>query len=592
MDVFAKLGINKLYNMRKLIFISLIALLSCAVGCKDDNKERDYGNPPEITLKDGLDLYSVKIGRTVTIAPAYTNCENAVYVWKCDGKVIGRDPELRISFNELGEKYIDLDVTNSAGYAFKQFTVKVLQLAAPVVSLSMPENGYKMVTGSSLEISPEITNAIEGTTYSWSVNGSSKGTEKNFKFSESEKGTYKVALVVKNEDGEDKIEFDVVVCTPDELPFKWSFEKETFNMSTGRRIRIKAFDVENAFDSKYEWKITKDGKEIDKTSAEKPEYIFDRKEQGEYKVLLTMKNSYVQLSKELTVNVCPPEGTYKRAVGTSNKIDWDKVYEYMPAPGQFINEGWNCYTMEEAITYAESRFTAEAYVCLGGFGGYIVVGFDHSVENDGEYNLQILGNSFAGSSEPGIVWVMQDENGDGLPNDTWYELKGCETEKGTQTQDYAVTYYRPKAPGLPVSWTDNKGQKGTIDYLSAFHRQDYYYPLWVKEDTYVLRGTCLPLKNRETSPGYWYNGEFDWGYADNFSPIDRLTDDINYSANANGNHFKISHAIDFEGKPVNLKYVDFVKVVTGVNGKSGWLGEISTEVFGIKDFNMFKGKKK
>ena len=211
MDVFAKLGINKLYNMRKLIFISLIALLSCAVGCKDDNKERDYGNPPEITLKDGLDLYSVKIGRTVTIAPAYTNCENAVYVWKCDGKVIGRDPELRISFNELGEKYIDLDVTNSAGYAFKQFTVKVLQLAAPVVSLSMPENGYKMVTGSSLEISPEITNAIEGTTYSWSVNGSSKGTEKNFKFSESEKGTYKVALVVKNEDGEDKIEFDVVV---------------------------------------------------------------------------------------------------------------------------------------------------------------------------------------------------------------------------------------------------------------------------------------------------------------------------------------------------------------------------------------------
>ena len=96
MDVFAKLDINKLYNMRKLIFISLIALLSCAVGCKDDNEERDYGNPPEITLEDGLDLYSVKIGRTVTITPAYTNCENAVYVWKCDGKVIGRDPELRL----------------------------------------------------------------------------------------------------------------------------------------------------------------------------------------------------------------------------------------------------------------------------------------------------------------------------------------------------------------------------------------------------------------------------------------------------------------------------------------------------------------
>ncbi|MFR7812460.1 MAG: hypothetical protein ACLU4N_26295 [Butyricimonas faecihominis] len=30
-----------------------------------------------------------------------------------------------------------------------------------------------------------------------------------------------------------------------------------------------------------------------------------------------------------------------------------------------------------------------------------------------------LRNAFDGSSEPGIVWVMQDVNGNGLP-DVWY----------------------------------------------------------------------------------------------------------------------------------------------------------------------------
>ena len=86
--------------------------------------------------------------------------------------------------------------------------------------------------------------------------------------------------------------------------------------------------------------------------------------------------------------------------------------------------------MAEACAYAEERLRSEAYVSLGGFGGYVVVGFDHSIDNKvGEYDFGITGNSFAGSSEPGIVWVMQDENGNGLPDDTWYELKGSETGK-------------------------------------------------------------------------------------------------------------------------------------------------------------------
>ena len=32
-----------------------------------------------------------------------------------------------------------------------------------------------------------------------------------------------------------------------------------------------------------------------------------------------------------------------------------KVLEYCPAPGQFINEGFNCQTMQEANAYALER---------------------------------------------------------------------------------------------------------------------------------------------------------------------------------------------------------------------------------------------
>ena len=89
---------------------------------------------------------------------------------------------------------------------------------------------------------------------------------------------------------------------------------------------------------------------------------------------------------------------------------------------------------------------------------------------------------------------------------------------------------------------------------------------------------------------YWVNDEYDWGYVDNFSPIDRLTNDNNAGAAANANYFKISNAIDDKGNPVDLKYIDFIKVQVGVNAKSGWLGEISTEVFGFFDYSMIQSE--
>ena len=99
---------------------------------------------------------------------------------------------------------------------------------------------------------------------------------------------------------------------------------------------------------------------------------------------------------------------------------------------------------------------ARTMVTLGGYGGYIVVGFDHTIVNrPGEYDFKILGNAFyandnprpdaplGGSSEPGIVMVSVDTNGNGVPDDEWYELAGSEYYKKETLKNYEITYYRP-----------------------------------------------------------------------------------------------------------------------------------------------------
>ena len=146
-----------------------------------------------------------------------------------------------------------------------------------------------------------------------------------------------------------------------------------------------------------------------------------------------------------------------RAKTSTSVAEQTKVFEYTPAPGQFINEtktggfDGSQTTPESAIAYATERMKEKNFVSLGGFGGYIVVGFDHSIDNTGSYDFGIEGNSFSGSSEPGIVWVMQDKNGNGMPDETWYELAGSETGKSETIQNYAVTYYRPSAPKMAVA---------------------------------------------------------------------------------------------------------------------------------------------
>ena len=46
--------------------------------------------------------------------------------------------------------------------------------------------------------------------------------------------------------------------------------------------------------------------------------------------------------------------------------------------------------------------------------------------------------------------VSVDVNGNGLPDDEWYELAGSEYQKPSTIKNYEITYYRPDEAKTPV----------------------------------------------------------------------------------------------------------------------------------------------
>ncbi len=255
------------------------------------------------------------------------------------------------------------------------------------------------------------------------------------------------------------------------------------------------------------------------------------------------------------------------------------VYEYTPAPGQFIGEGAfegvtdpkaACELAEECL----NRPKKDSYISLGGFGGYIVAGFGKSIPNGDGPDFSVTGNQHDKSSEPGVVWVMADENGDGAPNDVWYELCGSETGKEGTIRGYEVTYTRP-ADGEDVPWSDSEGESGVVSRMDDFnHKQPNYYPPWVAPGSYTLHGTRLAPTTVSTG-GMQDNRPYEWGYADNWG------NDRGTGSDVRKNFFDISNAIDDEGRNVTLASIDFIKVQSAVNHRVMPLGEISTEVCGF-----------
>lgn len=240
-------------------------------------------------------------------------------------------------------------------------------------------------------------------------------------------------------------------------------------------------------------------------------------------------------------------------------------FEYNPAPGQFINT-----SLGDSAAAAAVVGNTNGLVSLGAWGGYAVYGFDHTVIDSAGPDLLVIGNAFPSFAEPGVVWVMQDQNGNGKPDDTWYELAGSETGQPGYIRNYSVTYSRPNPAGGNVPWKDNRGNSGFV--LTTIYNTQDYFPDSPHAASYTLTGTLLPSINIDTTdPNYITSASFVYGYCDN---------------SAGGDYVDISTAIDSLGRPVSLKGIDFVKIQTGILFNMGWLGEQSTEVTGIVDVKL------
>ncbi len=71
----------------------------------------------------------------------------------------------------------------------------------------------------------------------------------------------------------------------------------------------------------------------------------------------------------------------------------NKIYEFKPAPGQFINDGGSTDLSKTELLIGG---VGNGVVSLGGFGGYIVFGFDHPITNGSGADLGIYGNPHVG----------------------------------------------------------------------------------------------------------------------------------------------------------------------------------------------------
>ena len=313
-----------------------------------------------------------------------------------------------------------------------------------------------------------------------------------------------------------------------------------------------------------------------------------------------------------------------------------RVYEYRPAPGQFINtlplarvgepvdsvlarcRASICGRIDtttqifqgQVITRIDTVW-AESLISLGGYGGYVIVGFDHPVVNMHTWDFDIQGNAFysdmmvsGGSCEPGIVMVGVDTDGDGVPSDgdKWYEHAGSEYSHPKTQHDYTITYYRPdenkpKTPSATdhslidttyIRWTSNDvNPDSTSGYMSrnSFHMQPYW-PLWLQgEETLTFSGTkmrcnAVDIGGNDGNP-YFVQFCFPWGYVDN------LPNHPSRQPGVDGYNpgFKIDWAVDEQGRHVNLTHIDFIKVYNAVNQYCGWIGETSTEVAAGIDYH-------
>ncbi|MEO0511404.1 MAG: GC-type dockerin domain-anchored protein [Planctomycetota bacterium] len=239
------------------------------------------------------------------------------------------------------------------------------------------------------------------------------------------------------------------------------------------------------------------------------------------------------------------------------------VIAYDPAPGQFtgnpdFNDPGRAIGPPGAGTPSSPDNTG--LVTLGGFGGSITLGFDHTVEDDPANPMGldaiVFGNAFYLAGDPtrrfgeaGIIEISLDANGNGLADDPFYLIAGSGLSVPVQ----------PPFELTAAVFTDQFAVNPNPETESVFGYAD-----WTP--------TNAPLG---ASPA-----ERDLVFT---TPDDPFAVGLS-EGSGGGDAFDIAWAVDpATGEPAGLTGFDFIRVTTGVDATSGLFGEKSTEIDALSD---------
>ena len=374
------------------------------------------------------------------------------------------------------------------------------------------------------------------------------------------------------------------VLNPKDITLQEKYEVNTFTV-----LNISA-DA-NTANPTYEWVMTKnpENQVTDSIVGKTKDLRFIAVYPGTYELSLNVVSGGKKGLKKTTINVINEAKNYNPYVTS--------IFDFNPAPGMFANDLYVAGNVKaDVVRRALGRIneTSVGYALdLGGFGGSIVIGFDHTVVNvAGQKDFRVYGGDLSDRADPpapGLIYVAYDKNKNGQPDeDEWYEIIGSQHVKENTIKNFKVTYHK-KAAGLPVvvagpndPFTDREhifceNNQAETYYLSRAKTRKEYFPLWATQNTAVFEGMKLNVSFGPARAGQstlWNFTAPQWGYVNSVDP------DID-----------IDWAVDKNGNKANLPGVDFIKVVNCVSEPMGLCQQqsaMATKFSGAGDLHLLK----
>ncbi|MDE7338407.1 MAG: cell surface protein, partial [Bacteroidales bacterium] len=129
--------------------------------------------------------------------------------------------------------------------------------------------------------------------------------------------------------------------------------------------------------SRYIW-TSFDSAGNESVVSEERDFVFCSATQGDFRFRLQIEDKENPYTHEVRIAVWEEDVAYSPYIA--------RVYEYRPAPGQFVNlmpvyENGDTYADMLKKTEESIGGTNDVMISLGAYGGYVTFGFDHSVVN-------------------------------------------------------------------------------------------------------------------------------------------------------------------------------------------------------------------